>query len=329
MRSPALQAEDVQMQVAIIGAGIAGVACARVLDGAGHEVVVLDRGHAAGGRLASRNVAGRTVDLGASYLTARDPAFLAVVEDWVARGVARAWTDTFRIGSPTGLGERKQGPVRYGAARGLRSLVDDLAAGLDVRQQVEVQRVGPGPTVDGTAYDAVVLAMPDPQALRLLSPELAAERAALEDRAWQPVLALAAGWSRRAWDLDGVFVHDSDVLDWVADDGARRGDAAPVLVAHSTAAFATPRLSDPDAAGPVLLTAVRRLLDLPEPAWSLVQRWTYAKPVGDRAAAYLLGGAGIGLCGDGWGAAKVEGAWLSGTALGQALLSGAGQTRPS
>lgn len=307
------------MRVAVVGAGISGVACARVLTQAGHDVVVLDRGRVPGGRMASRRVEGRYVDLGASYLTARDPAFVAVVEDLVADGIARPWTDTFQVASPAGPGARKSGPIRYAAPGGLRSLVTELAAGLDVRQEVEVVAVGPGPRVDGTAYDAVVLAMPDPQALRLLDPSLVAERAAIEGRAWEPTLALAAGWPSRAWDFDGLFVNDSAVLDWVADDGARRGDGAPVLVAHSTPSFAASRLVDPAAAGPELVAALRGMLGLGEPTWSRVQRWTFAKPVGTRELSHWLGEARIGLCGDGWGAAKVEAAWLSGTALGRAL----------
>lgn len=317
------------MRVVVVGAGMSGVACARVLHDGGAEVVVLDRGRVPGGRLASRRLGGRYVDLGASYLTARDPNFVAVVQDWVARGVARPWTDTFLVGSPAGLGESKQGPVRYGAAGGLRRLVEDLARGLEVRQEVTVGLVSPGPTLDGTAYDAVVLAMPDPQALRLLHPVLEPERAALEGRAWQPVLALAAGWPERRWKLDGVFVHESDVLDWIADDGARRGDAAPVLVAHSTAAFATRHLDDPGASGPVMIAALCGLLELPQPSWSYVQRWRYAKPVDTREACFLLGGARVGLCGDGWGASKVEAAWLSGTALGSALLADDERLQPT
>lgn len=269
--------------------------------------------------MASRRVQGRYVDLGASYLTARDPAFVAVVDDLVARGIARPWTDTFQVASPAGPGERKPGPIRYAAPGGLRSLVTELAVGLDVRQEVEVAAVGPGPSVDGAAYDAAVLAMPDPQALRLLDPALVDERAAIEGRAWQPVLALAAGWPSRAWDFDGLFVNDSAVLDWVADDGARRGDGAPVLVAHSSPSFAASRLVDPPAAGPELIAALREMLGLGEPTWSRVQRWTFAKPVGTREQSHWLGGARVGLCGDGWGAAKVEAAWLSGTALGRAL----------
>ena len=52
-----------------------------------------------------------------------------------------------------------------------------------------------------------------------------------------------------------------------------------------------------------------------------MQRWTYAKPVGPREEQFFLSDRGIGLCGDGWGASRVEAAWLSGTALGQALSS--------
>ncbi|MCW2776892.1 MAG: NAD/FAD-dependent oxidoreductase-like [Frankiales bacterium] len=308
--------------VCVVGAGIAGTACARALSAAGEDVVVLDRGRVPGGRMASRRLpgdaGGRYVDLGASYFTVRDDRFRAQVDDWTARGLARAWTDTFTV-LPSG--ERKTGPVRYGARGGLRSLVADLASGLDVRQETHVQAVGPGPTVDGAAYDAVVLAMPDPQALAVLDPSLAQERAALADREWQPVLALAAVFDQRRWDLDGAFVHDDDVLDWVADDGRRRGDDAPVLVAHSTPAFAAPRLADPQAAGPDLVTALRRLLDLPEPSTSFVQRWTFAKPVGERDAPCFLGDAGVGLCGDGWGASKVEAAYLSGLSVAERLLA--------
>ena len=306
-------------RVAIVGAGISGAACARALVAAGADVRLLDRGRVGGGRMASRWLEGRYVDLGASYLTAREPEFVAVVQDWLARGVVREWTDTFHVATPAGLGAPKTGPMRYGSAGGLRSLVEDLLTDLPVVPETQVAVVGPGPTVDGEAYDAVVLAMPEPQALQVLSPDLVAEREAITAREWEPVLALAAGFAARTWDLDGCFVNDSTVLSWIADDGARRGDGAPVLVAHSVPAFAAQHLADPAAAGPALLTALREVWGVGEPMWTRVQRWTYAKPVGPRDELFHLGPAGVGLCGDGWGASKVEAAWLSGTRLGQAL----------
>jgi predicted NAD/FAD-dependent oxidoreductase len=164
--------------------------------------------------------------------------------------------------------------------------------------------------------------MPDPQAERLLHRELADERAAVAGRAWEPVLAVAAGWPERGWEpsFDGCFVEGSDVLGWVADDGRRRGDGAPVLVGHSTSAFAADRLTDPEAATGELVDAVRAVLDVDAPpAWSRVQRWTFARPAQPREAAFHLGAARVGLCGDGWGSPRVETAWASGDALGRAL----------
>jgi len=300
-----------------VGAGIAGAACARALRTAGAAVDVLDRGRRPGGRLASRHLSGRVVDLGAAYLTAQDPRFCAVVADWTRRGLARDWTDTFTTATPAGLGPARRGPLRHGAPAGLRSLVEDLVPD-GVRSERTVVQVGPGPVVDGEPYDAVVLAMPDPQALRLLHPAEQAARAALTDRPWEPVLSVAAGWPERTWDLDGCFVNASPVLSFLADDGRRRGDGAPVLVAHSTAAHAARHLSDPSAGVRDVLDGVRALLDLPEPAWTAVQRWTYARPGRPHDEPYGLFD-GVGVCGDGWGRPRVETAWLSGTLLGEAL----------
>lgn len=307
--------------VAVVGAGLSGAACARVLADAGIAVQVLDRGRAPGGRLASRTLHGRAVDLGASYFTVRHDGFRAVVDDWLTRGLARPWTDAFHLARPDGLGELKRGPLRYAGTAGSRALVVDLLRGIDVRSDCPVRAVTPGPQVDGRSYDAVVLALPDPQALPLLDEALVAERAAVADRAWEPVLALAAGWDERTWDagFDGCFVEGSDVLAWVADDGRRRGDGAAVLVAHSTAALAAGHLAAPEAATGEMTDALQGLLGAPAPAWVRMQRWSHARPVQPREKTYLLGASGIGLCGDGWGSPRVETAWTSGTELGRAL----------
>lgn len=314
--------------VVVVGAGISGVACARTLHDAGIPVRVLDRGHRIGGRMATRTVAGRPVDTGASYFTVSEDRFAPVVRRWQERGLAHEWTDTFTVLSAGAAPERKSGPVRWGTAGGLRTLVEDLAAGLDVRrQQVERVRLGAtGPEVEGAPASAVVLAMPDAQATRLLGDDLATTRAVL-DRAFEPVLALTAAFAERSWDpegtFDGGFVTGDDVLAWIADDGRRRGDGAAVLVGHSTGEFATPRLEDPAAAEGALLSALTRLLEVRgEPVETHVQRWTLAKPTGERAAEFHLSEELVGVCGDGWGpASKVEGAWLSGVRLGDALVA--------
>lgn len=276
---------------------------------------MLDRGKVPGGRMASRRFAGRYVDLGASYLTVSDPAF-----ERALAGTVRAWTDRFHVWEDGELHGPKAGPMRWAGDGGMRAIVTALTHGLEVRQQVHVNRVTQG-SVDGEAFDAVVLAMPDPQALAILDPSLTQERATISGRTWDPVLVLAARWDARPWEVDGVFVHDDPVLEWVADDGSRRGDGAAVLTAHSTPAFASTRLAEPAEAADEMVAALTRL-GIREPAEVLrVQRWTYAKPVGTRSELFFLSSKGIGFCGDGWGRPRIEGAWLSGRAIGQALSS--------
>lgn len=310
-----------QPDVVVVGAGMAGVACAREVRAAGLGVQLIDRGHRPGGRMASRRLweRDRPVDLGASYFTVSDPGFAVVVDDWQGRGLAAPWTDTFCVLEDGGT-RTTTGAVRWGAPGSLRSLVEDLAADLDVEH-------GEAGDVHVDAA-TVVLAMPDPQARRLCGDHPVAR---VLDREWEPVIVIAARWTRRTWDdlsptgrFDGAFVNGDPAIGWVADDGRRRGDDAPVLVVHSTPELARRHLADPAAVVPELVAAVRGLMGLDAPEDVHAHRWTFARPIGERQAAYaLVEGPDrlVGVCGDGWGPTpKVETAWLSGVRLGRELV---------
>ena len=301
-------------RVAVIGAGLSGAACAQALRERGVAVEIFERGRGPGGRMASPTLHGRRVDMGAAYFTAKDPDFSGVVDGWVARGLARPWTDTFDVVSPGGR-DVTTGPVRFAAPDGLRSLVrDGLPDGVRLESAID--------SLDDLSHDALVLAMPDPQAARLI-PQ------ACEWVDYEPVVAVAAGWSQRHWTVaDAAFVNDDPDVSFVADDGARRGDAAPVLVAHTTAERARAHLERPDDAVAPVLAALGRLLDVAEePLWTHAHRWTFAKPAGthgDAEFGLVDAGRPLGLCGDAWcpsGAPRVESAWLSGRRLGAALAA--------
>ncbi|WP_418128470.1 FAD-dependent oxidoreductase [Variovorax sp. 375MFSha3.1] len=75
---------------AVVGAGIAGVACARTLVQAGHKVTLFERSDAAGGRMASVDTAFGRFDSGAQYFTVRDPRFALALEN--APGVCKRWS---------------------------------------------------------------------------------------------------------------------------------------------------------------------------------------------------------------------------------------------
>ena len=98
-----------------------------------------------------------------------------------------------------------------------------------------------------------------------------------------------------------------------------------IFWAGSLADFARGRLGDPQAAAPVLLDSLRRLLGIDaEPRATHLQRWSLARPAAPARSndrPILLTRNLIGACGDGWAATpKVEGAYLSGLELGEALV---------
>jgi renalase len=324
-----------QAPVVVVGAGISGLACARVLADAGVPVRVVDRGRHVGGRMALRQerVGGveHAVDIGASYFTVSDPGFAALVDGWRRRALAREWTDTFVVlEAACGAGAPASGPVRWAAPAGLRSLVEDLAAGLDVRSAHEVEQVdadGTGPGVDGEEAWAVVLAMPQPQACDLLPTPLIQRLDLAAGLDWLPTLTVWAGWRERWWpQLDGAFVEGSGVIDRIMDDGRRRGDDAPVLVVHSTSEFAERWLDDPDASAGRVLAELGPLLSapggrVPEPEFAKTRRWSLATPSVPQDRRFALDDETlVGVCGDAWGPrSRVEQAWLSGDALGREL----------
>ena len=322
-----------ERRVAVVGAGISGVAAALALRSHGVEVTVLDRGHRIGGRMATRTLRetglpydGRVVDVGAAYLTAGTPAFQAVVDSWVARGLARPWTDTFHVSGPDGPQGVVTGPMRYAAPAGLRSLVEDLAADLPLvvnpRDVETVERRVGGVIVDGEEFDAVVLAMPGPQAGDLLAEDDPAV-SDLGPQRWDPVLTLVAAYDERCWhEFDAMFVNDSAVLASVADDGRRRGDGAPVLVAHSGSVLAAGHLDAPASASGALLEALEHAVGATsKPTWFDVRRWSLARPRRQRPSTCAFDGV-VGLCGDVWGEIpRIETAWTSGHDLGHLIAT--------
>ncbi|MFC3738538.1 NAD(P)/FAD-dependent oxidoreductase [Paractinoplanes deccanensis] len=283
------------MTVVVVGAGIAGLACARELVGAGVPTRVLERANVVGGRLASERRGDRPVDVGAAYVTADDPSFQGRLQSWRIAGLAHPWTDTFR-------GQRGEAPMRWSAPGGLRSLAKDLADGLDVTLGAEVTEL--------PEADAVVLAMPGPEALRI------ADLPEAREQSWSPVLTAVLTYPRRAWpDFHGAFVNDHPVLATVCDDGDRRGDLAPVLVAHSTPHYYREHPYGGEAA---LARAVGDLLGIADEPTAELFRWPYAQPRTGRDG--YARHKNVYLCGDAFGRPRVQTAWLSGRAAARAVI---------
>ena len=106
--------------IVIIGAGMAGLACARRLADAGLAPVVLDKGRGIGGRVATRRAGSLQFDHGAQYMNAHGSDFAAVLRNLGETGALAGWQDgtgqTHSVGVP-----------------GMSAIPKALGAGLDIR----------------------------------------------------------------------------------------------------------------------------------------------------------------------------------------------------
>ncbi|GGH56675.1 hypothetical protein GCM10010975_15560 [Comamonas phosphati] len=98
-------------RIAVIGAGIAGLACARTLMQAGHDVHVYERLPQAGGRLRSVSGPYGSFDIGAQFFTVHDPRFQMALD--TAPGTVRSWSvSSVQIRNAQGRKAQETPPVR-------------------------------------------------------------------------------------------------------------------------------------------------------------------------------------------------------------------------
>ena len=335
-------------RIAIIGAGLAGLAAARRLVDAGHAVQLFEKSGAPGGRAATRRRGAGSFDHGAQYATFRDPRGRAVLEAARAAGVLAPWSARIGVRSVDGTRACPPDTERFVGVPDMRAVGEWMADGLDVRYETLVTALTPDPargsgrdwslTLDGGAtahgFDCVLLTVPAPQARTLLATaaeagvRVDALAAVVDAVPMTPCFAALLTVPRRPeWPWDAAFVHDDAVLAWVARNASKphRGDAE-CWVLHATTAWSLAHLEvTPDALVPHFASAWARLLpDAVAPTSIAVHRWRYARPAdgmfsGDEA--HLDATLGLGVAGDWCVGGRIEGALLSGRTLADRVLA--------
>ena len=194
---PPAQPPAPSRRVAVIGAGIAGITCARTLAQAGHQVSVFEKSRAAGGRMSTKSTEFGGFDHGAQYFTVRDARFEQALA--INPQLVRRWSaNTVRILDEAGRVVASSLPPKeahWVATPGMSALVKDWAKPLVANGQInfetlvtriqtdavspkrwQLQTEGPGAqTSVHSGFDAVVMAVPSMQAHALmLSSQIAA-----------------------------------------------------------------------------------------------------------------------------------------------------------
>lgn len=337
-------------RVAIVGAGIAGIACARTLAQAGQTVTVFEKSRGFGGRMATRRSPFGSFDHGAQYFTVRDARFeraLATVP-----GLCRPWSaNAVRVLDPSGRLLEAAPPSRephWVATPGMSALVHQWAAPLEaagaVHLQTQVTHIAPDPLAPGrwqlhtqatdgavhvhAGFDQVLLAIPAPQAAALLQasslqPDWVSRLAGVTMApCWTLMLAYpnAAQGGRAGfgpqWNAARSTHHR---VAWLARESSKpRRDPIERWTVQASAEWSHQHLEDtPERIQGKLLKAFAEVTGIrAEPGHAQAHRWRYARTLQPLGASHLWDHrTGLGLCGDWCRGHRVEDAFVSGLEL--------------
>jgi renalase len=301
--------------VIVLGAGVAGLQCARRLKGGGRDVLVVDRADKPGGRCATRVFEGAPADYGALFIHGDDPGFLSAVaavpaerlEGWPMRVSGR--------GAPCQPDAFAPFETRCAFVEGVNAFPRFLADGLAVRLRAQAATVTAGEdgvTVtlsDGERVQArdLVLAMALEQSvpfLRMLEPAEGVRGAlaatvprgilgVLDLFVSLPCLTVVAGYEQGTampgWDI--CFPEDEPALLLIGNESSKRptgsGAAAAgprassrVLVLQASASWSRKRLERPkeEWSRELLEIAAHRLGPwAASPTWTHPHRWRYSR----------------------------------------------------
>lgn len=303
-------------RVAIIGAGMAGLAAARLLHEAGASCTIFDKSRGLGGRMATRRNGEFSFDHGAQYFTARGQRFRALVDAWSAAGHAAPWyDDEIFVGAP-----------------GMTAPARAMAAGLETVLGFEVKSLSRG--AQGWSvhageeahegFAAVIIATPAPQTAPLLEsgglsfPELASAH-------YAPCLALMLAFEGEAAFQGESLRREAGPIAWLARNSSKPGRPAgqETFVVHASPDWSRTHIDEtPESILEKLAPFALDLISAPSaPIFATAHRWRYALVEQALAVPCLWDAeAGVGACGDYCLGARVEAAFESGEAMARAVL---------
>ncbi|QZH75646.1 MAG: FAD-dependent oxidoreductase [Erythrobacter sp.] len=304
------------MRIAIIGAGMAGLACGTRLVNRGHNVTLFDKGRGPGGRMATRRaeVHGTTLhfDHGAQYFTVTDPRFAEQVSAWEVTGVVARWPAA--------------GEGAWVGTPGMNAPVRALAQALEVRFGVRVEALErdergwrlAGEDLPRARFDAVLVAVPAEQVAALVAPHAAAFAAQAEATVSEPCWTLMLAF-------DGAVDHadtlrNAGAIGWAARNSAKPGRGrGECWVVQASPSWSREYLeAERDTVIALLVEHFRQQVGgaLPAIVHADAHRWRYALcAIAEGEGALWDAEQRIGLCGDWLVGPRVEGAWLSGMTL--------------
>lgn len=307
------------MDIAIIGAGLAGAVLAQSLRKAGHAVTIFEKSRGAGGRMATRRTDCFAFDHGAPSFTAQSDRFRAYLEPLIAQKLVAPWHGRF-----SGLAADE----RFVAVPAMNALAKALVAGATLRTQVQVAPIEEPHVLcdaDGNPlgrFDWIVSTAPGPQTAALFG-DLAPVALAPDHitGAFTTMLGFAHAHDP-GWDMAEA---DDQVIASMIRNSAKPGRTGGTtsFVTHARSDWSQTRIDHaPDAVQPLIVGAFTRLtgIDAGASAYVTTHRWRYAHANAGMAEGCIFAPeVGLAACGDWCIGGGVEAAFHSAITLADRL----------
>ncbi|WP_084420080.1 NAD(P)/FAD-dependent oxidoreductase [Henriciella litoralis] len=316
------------MKIAIIGAGMAGLAAARPLVAAGHDVSLYDKGRGPGGRLSTRRaqtpIGEVRWDHGAQFFTARSEGFRTFTKQMMEAGAVAAWSPRMLADSEAAPGKSD---TKYVGTPSMNAVIKAMASDLDVEWGRRVSEIAVSPEgkqlrfEDGRLegpFDRVIVAIPAEQAAELLagvSDKLAGEAAAVRSAPCWAVMLAFDEKLETSWD---AAAFEGAPISWAARNASKpgRGDAETWIL-HASADWSRAHVdADASSVAETLWSLFQQKTGAPAPVYCGAHRWLLAQV--EQGAGSPFGwdaDVGIGAVGDWRIAPRIEAAWESGRAI--------------
>ena len=339
---------------AIIGAGMAGIACARTLVKAGHQVTVFEKADQVGGRTITCDTPHGSFDAGTQYFTVRDDRFAQALA--TVPGVCRPWSaNAVRVLDAAGrVASASQPPneAHWVACPGMDALATTWAQPLAQAGQlhtntrvvcIERDRLQPsgwqlstenasGEQQVYAGFDAVLLALPGPSARALMvssdlhSPLIDSMANATMAACWSLMLAfpqaIGPGLTTLGpqWNAARSTHHR---IAWLARESSKpQRSSLERWTVQASPAWSEEHLEDnPTRIQDKLLKAFSEVTGIrATPSFVQVRRWRYAQTLQPLGQTHLWDAdAQLGACGDWCLGHRLEDAFISGLELALAV----------
>ncbi len=340
--------------IAIIGAGISGLAAAHTLRDAGFTVTIFEKGREVGGRATTRKRGGFTYDPGAQYIKGGSPGS----DTWISGRFRN--DDLIDIGKPVWIFDSQEhiqegdplqnADPKWNYRSGLIALPKRMAEGLDVRLETGVGYVrwaASGWRLFDEAgfplgnFEQLLITMPAGEAIELVeASELPGELreviyAGLHKARYNPLISVMLGYKpepriRPYYAL--VNTDKAHAISWLAWEHEKAAERAPeamgLLIAQMAPQYSREHWhrSEGELVGDVAGRVVTLLDEQPgELVFWDVQRWQYALPV-EKADGHEVNTIalprGLAFCGDAFVGGRVHLALEHGVEVARKMIQG-------